>query len=792
MPEQFFNIRPNELFAIALSCTVCIILVISALVIHIRQRRKVSSQDIPIFPAKLFYGSILLSLCAIAMMGYTAAQFRNTLEYTLREQLKIMSLNAEIMRLDEVLTMSALMAASTGDPKWEQRYMSHLQLLESTIKEATDFAPDAYLAAGAKETDAANAGLVALEQEAFHLVKEGKKEKALAILEGDNYSKMKSIYAKGMKQFTGFLESNSHRTIDNITRQQEYVLLTLPPGIILVLLSWFFSMRSIKRWRTESEITHARLGRTNLKMEAVARDLEESFAKAEAANKAKSDFLSNMSHELRTPMNGVLGMASLLADTPLNDEQKEFVTTINSSGENLLMLLNDILDFSKIEAGALVLEHIAFNLTDALHKTTTLLRPQAEKKGVDLSLDCETDVPHNIWGDSGRIRQIIMNLLGNAIKFTDRGHVRLSVRLQEADDGDRLHITIEDTGMGIPADKLGTIFEKFTQADSTVTRKYGGTGLGLTITKQLVGLMGGEIGVESAEGKGSSFWFTIPCKPAKASDEVVTIEQLRCITHSVIDKMPIGNARALLVEDYHVNKIFAEKLLRKFGFQHIDTAEDGLEAILKYDDNTYDIIFMDCQMPRMDGYITTQEIRARESSNLNYTPVVAMTANAMMGDREKCLKAGMDDYLSKPLRAEYLKKILQTWFVLDEGQSAISALKSSAPALKETEEAPVDMEQLRMFTDGDPAEEKALTTLFLDQAQEMIDILQQSTGADKRDIWKSTAHRFKGSSGNLGAMKLHHLCKRAEAHFEDSNAKKLEMLIAVKAETKRVAAYLDM
>ena len=544
--------------------------------------------------------------------------------------------------------------------------------------------------------------------------------------------------------------------------------------------------------RTEElEQTMKILKRTNLKMEAVARDLEDSFAKAEAASKAKSDFLSNMSHELRTPMNGVLGMASLLADTPLNEEQKEFVSTINSSGESLLMLLNDILDFSKIEAGALVLEHIAFNFNDALQKTTSLLRPQAEKKGVDLRLDCKNNVPHYIWGDSGRIRQIIMNLLGNAIKFTEQGHVRLSVDLQETDEGDRLHVTVEDTGMGIPADKLGTIFEKFTQADSTVTRKYGGTGLGLTITKQLVELMGGEIGVESEKDKGSSFWFTIPCKAAEASNEVVTIEKLLCITHAGINKMPIGNARALLVEDYHVNKIFADKLLRKFGFQHIDHAEDGFEALLKCSDQSYDIIFMDCQMPKMDGYITTQEIRMRETSGPHHTPIVAMTANAMIGDREKCLRAGMDDYLSKPLRAEHLKKILQAWFVLDEGKAAISAPKSSAPAILEAEESPVEMEQLRMFTDGDPAEEKALATLFLDQAQEMINLLQQSTGTDKFDVWKSAAHRFKGSSGNLGAMKLHNLCKRAETHFEDSEAKKLEMLIAIEAETKRVELFFN-
>lgn len=533
------------------------------------------------------------------------------------------------------------------------------------------------------------------------------------------------------------------------------------------------------------------LKRSNLKMEAASRDLQESLAKAEEANKAKGDFLANMSHELRTPMNGVLGMASLLADTPLNEEQKEFVSTINGSGESLLMLLNDILDFSKIEAGALELENIAFNVGEVVQKTANLLRPQAGKKNIDLLVDCESNPPHYIWGDSGRIRQIITNLLGNAIKFTERGHVRLKVDLQEDDDqGSRLYVRVEDTGMGIPAHKIHEIFDKFTQGDASVTRKYGGTGLGLAITKHLVNLMGGDIGVESAEGKGSTFWFSIPCTLAEASDEITTIEQLRSITHSDITKMPIAKARALLVDDYHVNQVFAEKLLRKFGFQHIDKAEDGFEALLKCNENQYDIIFMDCQMPKMDGYITTEEIRLREFSGLTHLPIVAMTANAMMGDREKCLNAGMDDYLSKPLRAEHLRKILQTWFVLDEDKAAISP-NAAVSITQENRESPVDMEQLRMFTDGDVAEEKALATLFLDQAAEMITILENSTGADKNDVWKSAAHRFKGSSGNLGAMKLHHLCKLAEMQFDDSETDKLEMLTCIKFEMERVGVFFE-
>jgi CheY-like chemotaxis protein/HPt (histidine-containing phosphotransfer) domain-containing protein len=356
----------------------------------------------------------------------------------------------------------------------------------------------------------------------------------------------------------------------------------------------------------------------------------------------------------------------------------------------------------------------------------------------------------------------------------------------------KLHVRVEDTGMGIPESKLSEIFDKFTQADSTITRKYGGTGLGLAITKHLVGLMDGEIGVESAVGKGSTFWFSLPCSAAQATDVVTTIEQLRSMTHSDTPKMPIGDARVLLVDDYNVNQVFAEKLLRKFGFRHIDKAQDGLEAALKYDSEPYDIIFMDCQMPKMDGYIATQEIRVRESSGVKHTPIVAMTANAMVGDREKCLAAGMDDYLSKPLRAEHLKKVLQSWFILNEEKAVLSvSAPHAAEAPARAEEAPVDLEQLRLFTDGDPAEEKALAELFLEQAHEMIVLMEQSMDTAKSDVWKSAAHRFKGSSGNLGAMKLHQLCKQAETHFEDHENQKHGMIAAIISETKRVENFFS-
>jgi signal transduction histidine kinase/CheY-like chemotaxis protein/HPt (histidine-containing phosphotransfer) domain-containing protein len=519
------------------------------------------------------------------------------------------------------------------------------------------------------------------------------------------------------------------------------------------------------------------------KAEAAARALQISLDKAEAANIAKSDFLANMSHELRTPMNGVLGMATLLADTNLSVEQAEFVATINGSAENLLMLLNDILDFSKIEAGALVLENMAFNFTDFLQNTINLLRPQAEKKGVLLLIEYTQNGPQYIWGDSGRIRQIITNLVGNAIKFTEHGYVRLNVAIQN----DKFQITVEDTGVGIPAHKLGEIFDKFTQGDASVTRKYGGTGLGLAITKQLVNLMGGQITVESKEGKGSSFCFNIPCIAATQADINEKNEQygIRCIATQ--NRTPIENARVLLVEDYNVNQVFAEKLLKKMGFCHIDLAENGVQALQQYRTHNYDMIFMDCQMPELDGYQTTEKLRMMEEGTPLHTPIVAMTANAMMGDREKCLKSGMDDYLSKPLRTEHLKKIIESWFVLDDAKSNIGTIDQKQ--ITEIQEIIVDIEQLRMFTEGDKDEEQALAELFLEQAQHMINILEKNMGDDAGESWKSATHRLKGSAGNLGAVKLYNLCKHAEKHFADSSAQKSEMLAEIVIAIQCVADF---
>ncbi len=517
----------------------------------------------------------------------------------------------------------------------------------------------------------------------------------------------------------------------------------------------------------------------------IEEELRMSRDEANRANQAKSEFLSHMSHELRTPLNSIIGLNRLMYEEKnIGAEQRSMARVAYRSASSLLSIVDDILDLSKVESGQFELEKVSFSLPDVINGVIDTMAPLARGKGLAFSCNApqQADIPF-VTGDPSRLSRIMINLIDNAIKYTERGSVTVEADCPSDDEGHvMLRFDVTDTGIGIPEDKQDVIFEKFEQADSSITRRFGGTGLGLSITRELVNKMQGRMGLDSEEGIGSHFWFMVELPVADSAP----LAKKKKPRPALEEKLPpaqrkdAASARLLVVEDYKLNQVFIRKLLTRMGVENIDIVDNGKAAVEAVNQNAYAMILMDCHMPVMSGFEATRDIRAREIAGGNERiPILAVTADAMPGTRERCLRVGMDDYITKPIDPDELKELMGRW--LDFPATAETPMSPAAGISRER--AIIDV--LKEFAETDD-ELRGLANAFAGGAIEMQAILQAQCTDGENHAWTEAAHRLKGSAAMIRAERLRAACEKAERMRTATLAERKAVLDAIREALREV------